>query len=425
MVFLGAVCFVSLQAVEPEGRDVYRQRRQTLAAMRSEGAIVLFGVSEDQGRMSPGPPLQESNFFYLSGCREPDAALLIEPADGEKPYRETLFLTKSSGAEQEWSGRRIDPSDKTAAAETGFGEVADAGRLAERLKAAVKRHGRLDTILGDGPEVFGRPSAPDAEAKRADLGVAAEPFNLRTTLAGMRLIKSEDEIRWIERAVAASVAAHRAAWKWLRPGIAESDVYAEMSRAMMLAGALRPAYPPIVAAGINATTLHYIDLTRPIRAGELVLMDVGGEAGQYAADLTRTVPADGRFSARQRQVYEWVLEAQQAAIAAARPGAKLAGPGSLTELIEKLFDSKQAGLSKRFRHAAGHFVGLDVHDPSPLGTTLAEGMVITIEPGLYLPDESIGVRIEDMLLITKDGARLLSAGLPREPDEIERALAER
>jgi Xaa-Pro aminopeptidase len=422
---LASLCLAALHAVEPEPRDVFEQRRREIARQRPDGAIVLFGVDERQGRMSPGPFLQESNFYYLSGCREPDAALLIEPASGGRPYRETLFLTKSSTAAQEWNGRRIDPADPAAAGETGFGAVLGASRMAGRVRAAAGRYERVYTIFGEGPEVSGRPAAPDAEARLAKLGVEQAPHNLRPALAAMRLIKSAGEVRRIEQAVAASVKAHRAAWRALRPGLAEYEVYAEMARAMILGGALRPAYPPIVAAGPNATTLHYTDLTSMIEPGDLVLIDVGGEVGGYAADLTRTVPASGRFSERQREVYQWVLEAQELAIAAARPGARLAGPGSLTEQIEKFFDSVEQGLSGRFRHAAGHFVGLDVHDPSPLGTTLAEGMVITIEPGLYLPEEGIGVRIEDMLLITEDGARLLSAELPREPGEIERALAER
>jgi len=421
-----AVAFLALvRAVEPEASDVFGQRRRALAQQRSDGAIVLFGVGVAQGRMSPGPFLQESNFLYLSGVREPDVALLIEPASDRGPYRETLFLTESSSVEQEWNGRRIDPSDEAAAAETGFAEVLEAGKLKSRLKAALDRHKRLYTLLGDGPEVHGRPGAPDAEARLAALGVETEPYNVRSTLTRMRLIKSDSEVRSIERAVDASVAAHRAAWKALRPGVSESELYAEMYRAMILGGALRPAYPPIVAAGPNATTLHYVDLTRTVGPGELVLMDVGAEVDGYAADLTRTLPATGRFTARQREVYEWVLEAQRRAIAAARPGAKLTGPGGLTELVERFFDSQQRGLAKRFRHAVGHFAGLDVHDPGPLGATLAEGMVITIEPGLYLPGEGIGVRIEDMLLITEHGARVLSEELPREPDAIERALAER
>ncbi len=418
-------CLAAVSGLEPDRWDLYQQRRRAIAAERPQGALVLFGVDEQQGRISPGPFLQESNFYYLSGCRQPDATLLIEPAADGRPYRETLFLTQSTGEEQEWNGRRIDPSSELAPAETGFAEVLDSSRLAGRLRSARKRYGRVYTLLGEGPEVYGRPRAPDAEERFAALGVTAEPYNLRSTIARMRLVKSDAEVRWIERAVQASVAAHLEAWRALRPGLAEYEVFAPMSRALILGGAVRPAYPPIIASGANATTLHYVDLTSSIEPGALVLMDVGGEVEGYAADLTRTVPADGRFSPRQREVYEWVLEAQREAIAAARPGARLVGPGSLTERIENVFDSNKRGLAKRFRHAAGHFVGLDVHDPGPLGAVLAAGMVITIEPGLYLPQEGIGVRIEDMLLITEDGARVLSSALPREPEEIERILGER
>ena len=419
---LAAFCAALLAALEPQPWDAFQQRRRELAAKRSEGAIVLFGVSEDEGRLGPGPLVQESNFYYLSGCREPGAALLIEPAGEGRPYRETLFLEKANGTDQEWNGPRIDPASDAAQADTGFAEVLETKELSRRLKGASKQYGRVYTLLGKA--LVARPAAPDAEARLEELGVESDPYDVRSTLAEMRLIKSPGEVRLIEQAVAASAAAHRAAWRALRPGFAEYEVYAEMSRAMILRGALRPAYPPIIASGRNATILHYVSLTRKIHPGELVLMDVGGQLGGYSADLTRTVPADGRFTKRQREIYDWVLEAQQKAIAAARPGATLAGPGSLTELAQQVFESKKRGLSERFRHSVGHFVGLDVHDPSPLSTPLAEGMVITIEPGLYLPEEGAGIRIEDMLLITEDGARVLSADLPRDAAEIERAMAE-
>jgi Xaa-Pro aminopeptidase len=418
---LAACCAALLAAIEPEPWDAFQRRRRDLAATRSEGAIVLFGVSEEQGRLGPGPLVQESNFYYLSGCREPGAVLLIEPAGDGRPYRETLFLERASGTEQEWNGRRVDPRADSAAAETGFAEVLETKDLEQRIADSVKRYGRLYTVLAK--PLVPMPSPPDARERLDELGVKADPYDVASTVAQMRLIKSSGEIRAIEGAVRASMAAHQAAWRVLRPGLAEYEVFAEMSRAMILLGALRPAYPPIVASGPNATTLHYVSLTRKIEPGELVLMDVGGDFGGYAADLTRTVPADGRFTKRQREVYGWVLEAQQKAIAAARPGAALTGPGSLTELVENHFESKQKGLSRYFRHSVGHFIGLDVHDPNPLSTPLAEGMVITIEPGLYLPEEGLGIRIEDMLQITKDGARVLSAALPREAEEIERIFA--
>ncbi|MCB9384234.1 MAG: aminopeptidase P N-terminal domain-containing protein [Bryobacterales bacterium] len=418
LVTLGALL---LAAIEGPAADEFRQRRLRIASERAEGALVLFGVADASGRVDPGPLVQESNFFYLTGCREPGAALLIEPASDGRPYRETLFLERVSQADQEWNGVRIDPGDKTAPAQTGFDQVASSDRLAERLRSAAKRYGRLYTLLGE--EESSKPAPPDARTRLERLGVETEPYNLRSTLARLRMVKSASEVRAIERAVAITVDAHRASWAALRPGLTEYQLFAEMARVMIFGGALRPAYAPIVASGPNAVTLHYVELGRTIGAGELVLMDVGAEYEGYAADLTRTVPADGRFTARQREIYGWVLEAQQQSIAAARPGARLTGPGSLTEIAEQVFEFKQRGLSKRFRHSIGHFVGLDVHDPGALTTALEPGMVITIEPGLYLPDEDIGVRIEDMLLITEDGARQLSEALPSQADALERALA--
>ena len=417
---LAALWISALWSVEPASWDAFQQRRRELAARRPEGVIVLFGVSEQEGRLGPGPLVQESNFYYLSGCRQPGAALLIEPAIEGREYRETLFLEKPTGVDEEWNGRRIDPAAETAPAETGFAQVLALSELERNLRAAAKRYHRVYAVLGQAPA--GRPPAPDAKARLAALGIENDPYDVRSTLAEMRLVKSSAELHAIERAIAATAAAHRAAWSVLRPGMAEYEVFAEMSRAMILRGALQPAYPPIIASGPKATTLHYVELTRSIEPSELVLIDVGAAFEGYAADLTRTVPASGRFTKRQRQVYEWVLEAQNQTIAAARPGATLTGPESLTELAQGVFESQEKGLANRFRHAVGHFVGLDVHDPSPLTTPLAEGMIITIEPGLYLPDEGFGVRIEDMLLITKDGARVLSNDLPRGADEIERAM---
>jgi Xaa-Pro aminopeptidase len=198
---------------------------------------------------------------------------------------------------------------------------------------------------------------------------------------------------------------------------------------MMNHGCLRPAYTPIIGGGDNSTVLHYSQATHQMRPGELVVIDVGGEYGHYAADITRTVPASGRFTARQREIYEIVLGAQQAALKAIRPGMTLGGHGerSLTDIVRAYFDSHGSDregqpLGRYFAHGLGHHVGLEVHDPGDPSARLQPGMVVTIEPGLYLPEEGIGVRIEDMVLITADGAEVLSQDLPKDPVEIEKLM---
>jgi Xaa-Pro aminopeptidase len=190
------------------------------------------------------------------------------------------------------------------------------------------------------------------------------------------------------------------------------------------AGCERNAYAPIVAAGPDATILHYSANSRRLDRGELLLMDVGAECAGYAADITRTIPVGAGFNVRQREIYDIVLGAQNAAIAAVKPGAMLS---DLTKAAREYIDAHGkdlhgAALGKYLTHGVTHHVGLDVHDATDFTAPLAEGNVITIEPGIYIPEEKIGIRIEDMVLVTKDGAKLLSGALPRDAGEIERAL---
>jgi len=225
-----------------------------------------------------------------------------------------------------------------------------------------------------------------------------------------------------------TVEMHGAAWRRAAPGVAEYQVAASMAGLMMDQGCERFAYPPIVGSGPNALALHYSRNRRRMDGGELLLIDAAAQCSGYAADVTRTLPVGGRFSKRQREIYEIVLGAQKAAIAVVKPGMTLAksSPNSLYQIAlaylnEHGKDSHGQPLGKYFIHGLGHHVGLEVHDTFDPSIPLAAGMVITIEPGLYIPEENIGVRIEDVVLVTESGARVLSEALPREPKEIEKA----
>jgi Xaa-Pro aminopeptidase len=218
----------------------------------------------------------------------------------------------------------------------------------------------------------------------------------------------------------------------LRPGEYEYEIAAVMVGTYLMDGCRRSAYAPIVGSGPNSTTLHYSRNSRRMDAGEVVVMDVAAECDSYASDITRTLPANGRFTPRQREIYEVVLGAQRAAIAAVKPGMTLgrSTPGSLYKIAYDYIDShgkdlRGDPLGKYFIHGLSHHVGLDVHDASDTTAPLKAGMVITVEPGVYIPEENIGIRIEDIVLVTETGARVLSAALPTDPDEIERALAQR
>jgi Xaa-Pro aminopeptidase len=246
-------------------------------------------------------------------------------------------------------------------------------------------------------------------------------------MARLRMKKSAAEIAALQRSTDAAVEAHLAAWKRIKPGLFEYQVAAAMSNVYHDAGCERHAYAPIVGSGPNGAVLHYSRNSRRMDGGELILMDVGPECSMYAADITRTVPVNGRFTKRQRELYEIVLGAQNAAIAAVKPGVTFGSRTNRTGLQKLVIDyfDKHGGLGKYFTHGLGHHVGLDVHDAFDPAAPLEAGMVITIEPGLYIPEEGIGIRIEDMVLVTENGARILSEKLPRQPAEIERRMAQR
>jgi Xaa-Pro aminopeptidase len=286
--------------------------------------------------------------------------------------------------------------------------VAEIGEIGTRTKDAERKGGKLYTVGQTGSE----------EATRA--------------LARLRMVKSPKEIALVEETVAVTLDAHKAAWARIREGLYEYQVAATMMSVYFERGCERSAYPPIVAAGPNSIILHYGANKRRMDAGELLLMDVGAECKSYAADITRTVPVSGKFTPRQREIYDVVLGAQKAAIAAAKPGMKLTGQGegTLNRIALDYVNAHGKGprgepLGKYYLHQLGHHVGLDVHDATDPDVTLQPGMVVTIEPGIYIAEENIGVRIEDMILITATGARVLSEALPREAREIERIFSQR
>ena len=391
----------------------YRARRGALRKAIPDGAIVIMGADErERGDLRAGFT-QESNFLYLTGWREPGAALLLTP-DGE-----TLFLPKRNEVRERYTGTKAAPGDEGIEQRSGL-PVAESGELSDRVKEAEAKGWKLYTLTKLGGMEALEKMVPGRQWNDAALAIAR-----------LRMVKSPDEIRLIQAAIAASVEAHKAAWSRIRAGLYEYQIAATMTNAYFERGCERSAYPPIVAAGPNSIVLHYAANRRRLEAGELLLMDVGAECSSYAADLTRTVPVSGKFTVRQREIYEVVLGAQKAAIAAAKPGMKLTGHGvgTLNQVALDYVNTHGKGpkgepLGAYYLHQLGHHVGLDVHDAIDPDLPLQPGMVVTIEPGLYIAAESIGVRIEDMVLITANGAKLLSEALPKEARDVERALSQ-
>ena len=424
-LLLAAVCW----AIEREPLAAYQQRRQALATRHADGVVLLFAYSEQEGQFTRSPFRQENNFYYLSGWNEPGAVVCLLGKGRAGPYREILFVPGRETSHEAWTGPRLGPDDPQATEKTGFGEVLDLKELPEVVSAALDGRRRIYTPIRRDSPGYDQPPEPDRGSRLEQLAPGYPIVNIRESFDSMRQIKSDGEVRLIRKASDATIAAHRAAWDRMAPGVYEYQISATMLGVMMDLGCLRPAYTPIIGSGGNSTVLHYSQATRRLGSGELVVIDVGGEYGHYAADITRTVPVDGRFTQRQREIYEIVLGAQRAALDAIRPGMSLGGHGdkSLTEIVRAYFNSHGSdadgeSLGRYFNHGLGHHVGLEVHDPGDAGQPLRPGMVVTIEPGLYLPHEGIGVRIEDMVLVTEDGAEVLTKELPKDPGEIERLM---
>ncbi len=421
-----------LRAWEREPLSVFAERRAKLAAAVN-APVVLFGYTGHEEANPSYVFMQEENFYYLTGHNEEGAALLLVPESAEQKSwsgpREILYLPPRDLAEEKWNGPRIGPDDPGILARTGFARVEKFAKLRETLVALAKNYQEIYTELPD-PHDEGYPHAANWSKWVKDAVPQASLKDVSSAVGTLRAIKSPGELALMQKAIDPSIDAHFAAMKMMRPGLYEYQVAAKMVEIHAYAGCETEAYAPIVGTGFDSTVLHYNKLDRRIEDGDIVLMDVAGQYSGYASDITRTIPANGKFTARQREIYEIVLGAQNAAMEALKPGMTLGGKDatSLQKIAMDYIDShgkdkEGRSLGRYYIHGLSHHVGLDVHDPSGPARPLEPGMVITIEPGIYIPEENLGVRIEDDVLITPTGYKQLTARLPRSPDEIEKIMA--
>jgi Xaa-Pro aminopeptidase len=421
------------RAWEREPNSVYAERRAKL--MAAVGApIVIFGYTGHEQANPSYVFMQEENFYYLTGHNEEGAALLLMPESaaqkGWSGPHEILYLPPRDLAEEKWNGPRLGPDDPGIKEKTGFADVETFAKLHDTVAALAKTFPEIYTEL-PGPHDEGYPHAAIWSKWVGEAAPQATVKDVSSAVGTLRAIKSPGELALLTKAIDASVDAHFAAMKMMHSGLYEYQVAAKMVEIHAEAGCETEAYAPIVGSGINSTVLHYNKLDRKIDGGEVVLLDVAGQYSGYAADITRTLPADGKFTPRQREIYEIVLGAQNAALAALKPGMTLGGPAVIS--LQKIAmdyinshgkDKEGRSLGRYYIHGLSHHLGLDVHDSSGLPHPLEPGMVITVEPGIYIPEENIGVRIEDDVLITPTGYKLLTERLPRSPDEIEKIMAE-
>ena len=436
--------------------QVYSSRRARLAQQMRErggGVAVLFTAPEAlRNRDSEYPYRWDSYFYYLSGFPEPQAALVMK-VDGDRT--ETLLFCREKNPEREiWDGLRFGP--QAAAERFDFDQAFAISELDERMPALLADQPAVYCMLGSDPALDARMQRwLGAVRAQARMGVSApsQAIDVRALLDEMRLVKDAHEVDLMQRAARISAAAHVRAMRRTRPGMREFELEAELLHEFRRCGSQFPAYGSIVAGGRNACVLHYRENTSELRDGDLLLIDAGCELDGYASDITRTWPVNGRFSPAQRALYDIVLAAQAAAIAATRPGTRFIDPhdAAVRVLAQGMIDCGllegsvdgviESGAYKRFyMHRTGHWLGMDVHDcgeyrqPGEPGTgdarpwrILRPGMVLTVEPGIYVqaaadvpaPFHDIGIRIEDDALVTDDGCEILTADVPKAANDIE------
>ena len=425
----------------------YRQRRVKLAAELHGGSALIVAAHE--------PPLeyqdyrQDEDFFYLTGSNEPGGALLLigaGPATTTRlgtalpahSYREILFLPMRNPVREKYTGAKTDADTPGARELLGVDEVMPLATLPTVFGTY------LGADMPRAKEIWTQQDMDVATATLAFtssvLGTDVTPptHDVRALTTKLRMVKSPAEIALIQKATDASIAAQLAGMRAIKPGVRERTVAGIEVGTMLAEGCERASYPAIVGSGINSTTLHYAENSRLMAAGDVVVIDAAGEYSMYASDLTRTMPVDGHFTDRQKEIYNVVLGAQQAA-----REAFVAGKSKMGSIDHRGADADKASLDKvafdyvnthgkdlhgeplgkYFLHTLGHSVGIDVHDPYDYDKPFEIGSVFTIEPGIYIPEEKIGVRIEDTFYVNGEGKLMnFAEKLPHTPEEVEAAM---
>jgi Xaa-Pro aminopeptidase len=410
-------------------------RRAALAHRLGTGVAILRSSEERsiEGDYAQDSDYREDNdFFYLTGAEAPESWLVLVARDSA-PAKVILYLpprdTVTPYKSEQWVGRQLNPG-REAASITGIKDIRSAERAEAEIPGVVfgpespARQGFL--YLKPGPGQADSPFLHDSIVAHAAAGGGIRIGDLALEMAPLRLVKDEDELARLRKAIALTTAAERNAMAALRPEMYEYEIEALIEYTFRRGGAERVGFPSIVGSGPNSVLLHYDKNRRRMEAGDLVVMDIGAEFGYLTGDVTRTAPVSGTFTPRQRAIYELVLGAQQTAIDSVRPGMDIPRLNQIARAYLRAHSDTLCGrgatCDKYFIHGLSHWLGMDVHDVGDTRTPLAPGMVLTVEPGVYLPAEALGVRIEDDVLVTRDGHEVLSAAAPKRPDEIEAAV---
>ncbi|MCR4315714.1 MAG: Xaa-Pro peptidase family protein [Planctomycetes bacterium] len=409
-------------------REECAGRRALVFEAIGDAVLVIRGEPHNEGYEQF---YQGNDFYYLTGLETPAADLIL---DGKNDVAH-LFLEPRNRQREAWEGAQLAPGEE-AIALTGIADVHSKREFLAVLDIAARSLGKIfvpfeqseaRTRIADGMESARGDLRGDSGAAVVSYQEAFHKFlkeryteksfeNATTLLRNMRVTKSEYELEKLREVARISADALRKTIALTKPGMWEYQLQAALTGAWMWQGARTWGYHPIIGSGYNSTVLHYIKNDRQIADGDLVLIDAAAWNDYYVSDITRTYPANGKFTDRQKEIYDIVLEAQKQGISAVRAGTNMMAVHLAAQRV-----ISAAGYGRYFTHGTSHHVGMAVHDPN--SNALREGMVITVEPGIYLPDESIGVRIEDVVIVTDGGCEVISSGVPKSVDEIEALMA--
>ena len=422
----------------PIAPELFIENRRRLRALLPRGALAIVNANDIPPTNADGttPMIANSDLFYLTGVEQEESILVLAPDAHDEKLRETLFLRETNEHIAQWEGHKLTLDE--AKERTGI----------KRVKWLAEFPNIFHSLMCECEQVWlnsneHRRASIEVESRDARFArMCREKYplhryeRLARPLHRLRLEKSEPELALIRRAIDITADGFARVAKCVRPGVNECELEAEFVHEFTRQRA-RFAYGPIIASGKNACVLHYVSNDRPCRKGDLLLLDVAAAYANYSADLTRTIPVSGRFSRRQRQVYDAVLRVLRSAIAGLVPGRlpkdwqkeaedamqeELLGLGLLKPRDIKKQDPDKPAFRKYYPHGLGHALGLDVHDVGTPGAPFAPGWVMTVEPGIYIPDEGIGVRLENDVLVTEHGPVDLMAHIPIEAEAIEELM---
>ncbi|KPV42845.1 aminopeptidase P family protein [Alicyclobacillus ferrooxydans] len=408
--------------------EFYAANRKRLAdSMKDFSVLVLFaGRAPHRSADSEYPFTPNRNFYYLTGIDRENVILRIVKRDGD--VEETLYVERPDEVAAKWTGERL--SANSARELSGAQSIAYLDEFDAQFKALFRRTMFKQLYLSFESEAWDTPSTPAHEF--ADQVRTRMPHlkikNAFPLICELRAVKSEEEVAQIRRAIEITNDGIHSMLKNVHPGMMEYQLQAYFDFELTSAGVHDHAFPSIIAGGQRATVLHYVENNQELKDGELVLIDLGAAWNYYSADISRTFPVNGKFTDRQREIYEIVLTAEEETIAAVKPGMTLK---ELNDVTKKVLarELKRIGKIKEddevvnyYYHSVSHSMGLDTHDVWDSSYKIVPGAVITIEPGLYLADEGIGIRIEDDVIVTKHGCEVLSPEIPKTVEDIERLI---